>query len=512
MKKTICTTLATICCLSTSIAQTVTEIFQMRMAAIEFFQNDYIQSVNRLDYPDRDTRFEYTKLFEEGVKIYNNFLPDNYPYTISPKDYAEKRKNNITLSSQFAHFKLGFPYEEQGKWKINIEYTEDINIYVINYNIRYPKVSFDWLMTLSMEKNKDNDNDKRAFINCKICELQIKNPINHYILIEKTENIELPALKEINNVDKDSKFRIYDADSIEIDSINQANSFYFYNQKLIPNDFFNKLYRYKDLRKNLFGISLYYTPYGFGNNINTDKLPYLHQYNQALSLDISYGLQIVHKNKSTLFFNINLELNAYQQIFRGTYYTQYQAMDSDGESYLRKINVPSLTEKIYHLSASLQPSFEYLLQITQGQHPIFLSLEIGGYTEYRFWGNNTFKLQADYSGLYNYFDGIEFDHYYDYGHFDLDNEHILQNIKDKINALDYGVFGSIGIWYAINPDNILKIGIGYKHGFTSPFEYKNDFILSENYHTYESAVQTINQGLRNMFLGISWQRVIPAKK
>ena len=231
-----------------------------------------------------------------------------------------------------------------------------------------------------------------------------------------------------------------------------------------------------------------------------------------MSLDISYGLQIVHKNKSNLFFNINLELNAYQQIFRGTYYTQYQAIDSDGESYIRKINVPSLTEKIYHLSASLQPSFEYLLQITQGQHPIFISLEIGGYAEYRFWGANTFNLQADYSGLYNYFDGIEFDHYYDYGHFYLDNEHISQNIKLKINAVDYGVFGSIGVWYAINADNILKIGIGYKHGFTSPFKYKNDFILSKNYHTYESAVQTINQGLRNMFLGISWQRVIPAKQ
>lgn len=506
MKKIIYAAAVTIFCIGFSVAQTAVEIVQMRMRAIEFFQS-YILRKNGLDYPDRNSRFDYTKLFEDGIEIYNDFLPYNTPLFLSPTDYADKRDNNITLNTQFTLFKLGFPYEEQGRWKIDIEYSEHINIHINNYGIKYPKVTFDWLMTLSMEEHREWDND-----NLKISKLQIKNPIANYILIEQSEKVELPVLKSFENVDKDGQLRMFDADSADIDNVNQACSSYFYSRKLISNEFLHQLYRYKDFRNNLFGIGLYYTPYGFGNNINTHELPNLRQYNQALSLDIAYGLQIAHKTNSTLFFNINLGLNAYQQSFRGTHYTQYQSTDSDGESYLRKINITSLTEKTYLLSASFQPSFEYLLQITQGQHPIFLSLEIGGYAEYRFWGDNFFNLQAYYSGLYDYFDGIEFDHYYDYGHFYLDNERITQDIKDKINALDYGVFGSIGIWYAFDPHNILKIGIGYKHGFTSPFKYKTDFILSENYFSYESTVQAINQGLRNLFLSVSWHRVIPSKR
>jgi len=264
----------------------------------------------------------------------------------------------------------------------------------------------------------------------------------------------------------------------------------------------------RKFKKNLWGLGINYCPYGLGNNINRTNFPDIKQSNQALSIESFFGYQLAQN----WFGNIKLGLNAYQNTFNGDYSTQYNAVDMDNDPYLRKISISSLEEKIYNFSASLPLSIEYLLRISNNvKHPVFLSFEAGGYIEYRLWATNRFSFSADYTGLYDYYCGVEFDHYYDYGHFDLSDKEISQSLSQKINRFDYGLLGSLGLWYAFNKNNLLKINFAYKHGFESPLKYKENFVPSENYGSYESLLQGTNQGIRNIYVGLAFVKTINAK-
>lgn len=504
-------------------SQSVSDILHIRMTAIECFQ-DYIQKFSSLDYPSKDNRYEFQKFFHKNAIIYNDLLPNNMPILISPDEYVQRRNKDISLNPNFSNLSLGFPYEENGLWKIELSYLESITIKNLYTGIEYPKCTFHCTMTISMERNKaynkgatDNFSEvsdvthRMAFINPIICHIEVNDPIKQFILIRKNESLtSIPcSFSTIPNAEENPFFIMIDADTTTLKTCTDTSEEFFLIRRFVSSDKDTKIYDYKIFKKNLLGLGLSYAPYGLGNTLNKSQLPDFKIFNQSLGFDIFYGLNLVSKKKSALFFNIKLGINAYLNNFKGNWHTQYNATDMDGESYLRKIRVSNTLEKAYHLSASLHPSFEYAIQIySHNQQKIFLSLEAGGYLEYRFWASNSFQSNATYSGIYNYFEGIEFTHYYDFGSFVLNNKNISQNIRNKLNLFDYGVFGAIGVWYAFNSNHLIKANIGYTHGFTSPFKSVENHILSSDLHTYQSAVHTIENGIRNIYLNVSYIKTL----
>lgn len=506
-------------CTGCTLAQSVLDVLHIRMSAIECFQ-DYIQKVSALDYPTKDRKYEFQKLFNDDAIIYNDFLPEIATLYLSPEAYVQKRNKDFSLNHHFTNLGLGIPYQEDGLWKIELSYIENIAVKNLKTKIEYPKCTFHCSMIISMEKNKNYNEslgesfsnvtditNRMAFIEPKICYIQVNDPINQFLLIRKTESFSSIScdFTKIPNMEENPYFIMVDADTNTLATCAEGSKTFFSEQKFVPIKEDQKIYEYRDFKKNLFGIGITYAPYGFGNKLNKSLLPDFQLWSQSFGLDLFYGLNLVSKRRSSLFFNIKLGLNVYQNRFKGDWNIQYSSTDSDGETYLRNIHIKNTVEREHHLSAALQPSFEYVGQIySKQQQKIFLSFEMGGYVGYRFGASNSFHFNATYSGIYDYFGGIELTHYYDYGSFTLNNKNISQNIKNKLNRFDYGAYGSIGVWYAFNSQHLIKINVGYMHGFTTPFRSVENHLLSSDFHSYESAVHSMVNGTQNLYLNISY--------
>jgi len=264
-------------------------------------------------------------------------------------------------------------------------------------------------------------------------------------------------------------------------------------------------------RKNIFGAGINYSPLGFGNKITSENFDGIALKTNALSLSAFFGKQIAQKNLSTWFFNVGLDINWYQYRYNGSNYTEYQSVDSDNDPYLRKITINSLNEKINNFSLAVPLSFEYVRQLTKSvKNPIFVSFKLGAFAEYTLLSQNEFSINADYHGLYNYYGGVEFDHYYDYGNFDVSGKQTLATLKDL--RYDFGAFAGIGLWVALGKNNLLKLDAGYKHSFMSPLEYRENYVISENSTDYKTLLQSAKQGMQNLYFGISWVRAIKSGK
>lgn len=515
MKKIIISALLTLFCTDCLYAQSVEDVLHIRMAAIECFRN-YIQKTTALDYPNRDNRFEFTELFQDNALIYNNFLPSNQPIYISPEEYAEdKRSKSVLLNHHFTDLQLGFPYEEYQQWKIAISYTEEITVENIVSGIKYPQCTFHGNMIIAMDRNKAYENishedvEKRMpFINPRICKIDVSDPIMQFALIRKTEDMEamLSDFKTIPNIASNPYYIAIESDSVNICSYNETNEAFFYKKNLTTSKEDRHIYEFKTIKKDLFGLDFLYTPYGFGNQLNKTNVPGISLWSQTLGLNLFYGMNLASYKNTTLFFNAKLGINTYLNRFKGTWSQQFNATDQDGEDYLRKIQLQNTSEKTSHLGLSLQPSLEYLIEIFSwtNTQKLFLSIEVGGYAECRFRAANTFYADAAYSGLYDYFGGVEFTHYYDFGNFTLNDQNVAQNLNNKLNLFDYGAFGSIGVWYALNSRHLFKAALGYKHGFTTPFSTTDNYILSWDLNRYESLTQTMSSGLKNLYLNVSY--------
>jgi hypothetical protein len=103
----------------------------------------------------------------------------------------------------------------------------------------------------------------------------------------------------------------------------------------------------------------------------------------------------------------------------------------------------------------------------------------------------------------------------------LSNKDIQQSLQDKSNQFDFGALGKVGLWVALNKSSLLKFDIGYKHGlgylsgdkygFGTPLKYKDNFVISKDYKFYETLLQSTNQGLRNVYVGLSFVSTICGK-
>ena len=506
MRKTILTIAAIIVAYVLAFSQSVTETRHIKTTALQVYEN-YKVVTSGLYSKSAYTEDNFMALFESNALIYNDILPDNKPQQLSPSNYFKKFSASIRrIYPVFSDFKMGEPVSVGNKWQIKCNFARGAR-FLTQKDMKYPEWSFNYIMTVEMDKSYNTIN--KVYENARIVSIDVDKPLKGFFIIENKENTPLLAKsgEMLKDWDEEYHSRIFPETKWKIsdirvsESINKGNFFESSKGKFSKNQTDANFYKLDVQRfnKDIFGIGVNSSP---------------------LTLSFFYGKQIAHKEKSTVFFNIGLDLNKYSHNCSGD--TIYETWDSDHDRYKRIVKINSLKEK--NLSVSVPLSVQYLHQLSQQtKNPIFLSFELGVFAEYTLSSN--YDLNADYSGLYTFtFNDnskqyVVFDHYYDYG----------KNIRSSgelnlANRFAGGIFGSAGLWLAINRSNLLKFNISYKYSsnlslksiknydnliktYTTPEEYttlKKDMDL---YHLLNGA----KQGMQNMGIGISWVKTIGRK-
>ncbi len=485
-------------------AQNVTMVRQMRYNALQLFE-EYTSCLSKLDRPNDYTEQEFINLFDDNATIYNDILPYNKPQELTPQEYFNTYYKKIKFAPKFSDLELGFPKQKNDGWQIEITFNKTFQIKSTvqdSVTFTYPPYSFSYVMTINIKNDI-----------AKINTITVDNPLEDFFIIQKNSEFDLKYNDEIiNDWEEKSNSKLYDKNEANVNQITIEENSIFKSFYWGTNALDNHIYEPHIKKLNTFGLGVNYSPIDVSKNT---YLTDISQNNSFISLECFYGLQIFQKQKSTLFLNFKFNFGNITSISKGNYYTEYQSIDSDNDPYLRKINISSLKESMQTLYASIPISLEYLIELSPSnkKHPVFLSIELGGYIGSRLYTANKFNFTADYTGFYpQYFGGVEFDHYYDYGHYNLNNNNIKYSVNDKLSFLDYGVQGAIGVLASIDKNNLLKFNAGYRYDFQPILKFKENMIISTDYKNFESTFQTNKNGFQNIYIGLSWVTIIGQKK
>ena len=518
MRKTILTIAAVIIAYVSVFSQSVTETRRIKTTALQIYEN-YKVVMSGLYSRSAYTEDNFMALFDSEAMIYNDILPDNNPPQLYPSDYYEKFKVRINrIYPVFRDFKMGEPISKGSKWQIECHFARATR-FRTQKDMKYPEWSFSYTITIEMEKRYDTD--KKVYENAKIVSVDVDNPLKGFFIIENEDSIPLVTKSgEIledwdeeyqSRIFPENKWKIYD---ISVLKSGNDNIFAYSKSKFVKNQTDAHFYKpnIQRFKKDIFGIGINYSPVAMGNkmsDVNAKNFKYIeHSISDALSLSLFYGKQIAHKEKSTVFFNFGLDFNKYSHKYGGDNDTTYQTVDTDGDRYLRKIKIDNLKEEINIISVSVPLSIQYLYELTeQTKNPIFFSCELGVFAGYVIPSNSKYSIDPKYSGVYEQYFGVEFKHYYDYGEFEK-----IKGEQELSKSFDGGIFGGIGLWFALNESNLLKFSISYKHSFNSPLEYKENYIISCDKASYQSLLHSTKQGVQNIGIGISWVKTIGKSK
>lgn len=501
-------------------------VMESRIESIDLFM-DYVRRKSDLNNPDRYVRREFVKLFSEDAVLYNDYLPNNENSSLTPQQYAELRKGRVNvITENVSDLSLGNSFREGNVWYVDLHYTENqIIVFYEPKRLEYPKISYRCRMRVRLTENVNRGkldrrdmSSKALFSDVKIERISVENPIGKYsfVYLENLEDtVAFSMLKTYDNLVDDNPYLLMiEADSIDMQNVGSVGSYFFPSTIKVHENGLPGYYRFSRVKRDNIKIGLGYVPWGIGGSIDKSLAADLFQMNMTSSLDIQYGILLGAKSKNIGFFNLGLGANYNRSKVTGSFQTQYSEIDSDNEAYQRKILLNRLSENISYWDICFRPGFEWLIQIgkTKNSNFMFLSLEVGGYISYRFGAKNDVTFKGRYTGLYDYFGGVELEHYYDFGEFDVVNSDIEGVSLPELNVFDYGFFSAIGFWHTFNEHNLLKISLGYKQGFVVPFSRTDNITLSENRYNYFSSAGWLENGLRDISLQISWILTINRKK
>ena len=529
MRTTVLTIAAIVIAQVSAFSQSDTETRYIKTTAFQVYET-YKVVIAGLYSKSVYTEDNFMALFDSKAVIYNDILPDNSPQQLSPAAYYAKFKVSINrIYPVFSDFVIGEPFSVGNKWQIKCFFTRETR-FRTQKEMKYPEWSFNYVMTLEMDKQYNTN--KKVYENAKIISIDVKNPLKTFFIIENNENIPLVTKsgETLKNWDEEYQSRIFPEDKWKIYDIKVAdddNIFELAKIKFSKNKTDAHFYQLdvQRFRKNIFGIGVNFSPspLAFGNKIsvekaeNSDSIEYK---SNAYSLSFFYGKQIAHKEKSTVFINVGLDFNRYSYEYSETNNIMYRdsaVFDDDRDPYFPIIKINSLKEKINTISVPL--SVQYLYQLSQPtKKPIFLSFELGLFAGCTL--SSRYNLDANYSGLYEKYFNIIFDHYYDFGKCTVPGD-------IKLNSrFTGGIFGGVGLWYALNESSLLKFSISYKHAFNSTLEeYKAHYMTLENKQNkiekyeilkkedlHQSLLHSTERGMQNIAIGISWVKTIGENK
>ena len=529
MKKTTLTIAAIIIATVWTFSQSVTETRRIKTTALQIYEN-YKVVMSDLYSKSDYTEDNFMALFDDNTLLYNDIIPSNTPAQLSPKRYFQNFKANIKrIYPSFSNFRLGEPVSVENKWQIKCNFTGDTR-FRTQKDMNYPEWSFNYTLTIEMDKRYDEN--KKVYENAKITNVQVDNPLKSFFIIENKENTPLVTKsgETLNGWDKEYQSRIFPEDKWKINDIqisksgNNGNIFEYSKSSFSKNRADANFYQLnvQKIKKNIFGIGVGYDLNSSENKTSEANVENFQRSN-ALSFSLFYGKQIAHKEKSTLFFNVGLDLNIYSYKYSGVNSIidsiNDGAADDDKNLHYREImNIPTNDEKVNITSISVPLSVQYLYQLSQNSRkPVFLSFELGVFAESALPSTKKENLNADFHGVYSVnFNGetqdVTFDHYYNYG-----NDILIDRTLKLDFRFDFGILGGVGLWFTLNNNNLLKLSISYRQGFNSSLKYNEDYDIPKHIPqgmTDDDRIsQSLNtkQGLQNIYFGLSWVKTIGGK-
>lgn len=186
-----------------------------------------------------------------------------------------------------------------------------------------------------------------------------------------------------------------------------------------------------------------------------------------------------------------------------SYSNSMEAIDLDGETYLRHINVDVSNEQTCHLDVGIPLTIESVIPLDKASNNHFLSIEAGAFISVTMMDKIAYDAQASYKGEYNYFGGVVFDHYYDYGDFNLNNQNC--NAHFQSNHLNAGGLLGLSYMFGVADNHLLKVGLLYKQHILSPRRSSStDYILSYDREHYQSLFGALSGWQGDLMVQISY--------
>ena len=502
MRKSILTTAIIWVATVSAFSQTATETRYIRDIAKQVYDN-YKTVIPELYSSNPYKKDEFLNLFEKNAILYNDIIPANTPEQLSPAAYFENFQTNIKrIHPIFSDFDIEEPVSADNKWQIKIHFTRNAKFRTLT-EMRYPEWLFYYSMTIEMDK--EYDSEKRVFKNPKIVNIEVENQLKSFFIIENKEKLPLvtPSGEILNDWDEEYQSRIFPEDKWKIEdlSVPESNIFETVNSGFSQNETDTRFFKptVQRFKKDILGLGINYTPFAWGNKIGIkDSVvnandPIVTKHTSVLSLSFFYGKQIFHKNRSTLFANIGIDLNLYLHKFtpkNGTIHVETADVIYD-------VTFDSSVEKFTVFSLSVPLSIQYLHQLTkQEKKPVFLFLELGGFAEFATKKNNLFIEYAPEASATC--------------HANIDqplyNMSFKQYVLESKSIVSGGILGGFGLWTALNNSNLLKINFSYKCTFRKDINTFKD-ILSSEFLLY-----TAENGMHNLGFGILWVKIIGKNK
>ena len=489
-------------------SQSVDEIRRIKTVALEVFDN-YVATISLLYQNESYEEDRFFDLFSSEAKVYNDIIPDSTSLgkMIAPFEYYSVLNKTVkNYKTEFRRLRLSFPTEEGEKWIINCSF--DQTFYYINgkNNLKYPEWRLNKVIRISMDKRRTG----ASYGNAKIEKVDIDREnggevLSDYFIVQNVDSLIL-RIKTLSLSKDDYEGKLlpsprYKPQDINIPSLNYFQSLISENKQ---SD--SRFYRYHLVNRDLFSASLKIAPVAKGFNIDNALLPDVNQSAFALGGKAGYGFQISRIKKSTLFLNLGLDIDFYKNKLDGQWNTSYSDVDSDGDRYLRKISISSYKENTSVLSLNVPIALECLISLEKAQKPMFITVEGGFYAGYRLAISQSFSFDAKYTGVYDYFGGVEFDHYYDYGDFKMSDSNVDYSLQAK--KFDFGILLNVGVVRELAKDKLIKITLGYQQGFQALSDQASDYCLTKNNKHYISPIETATKGLTNFNIGVSFVKIL----
>jgi len=494
-------------CVLTAFSQTVTEVRQMRLNAMEVFDN-YIATLKNLDVPDSRVKDEFLKLFDTDAVVYNDILPDNEQQVITPESYYEKYVQLIKSYPFFWDLELGIPYKENGKWYVKVNFIKSFIITYKQYDLSYPEYAFDCEMLVEMTQNENyvkkenyskrdiNTKVNQPFINAKIKNLSVTEPLQDYLIIQLNDSKLSNKIKGLyyNGMKVDfsaeENIKLFDSKEYNIDYFTLNPELNVDDYKISVRQYFDERYFQYNISplKNMIGVQLL----GFMNfNIKPDdNFNELKFSSYGTGISILYSRLIAH-SKGGINWYINLKPGYsvdFLTIKGDTLNGNYNEPDAEV-----KVNLLKIKERdIFH---SIELPFG--IGLSKSIKSVSLIGDLGFWIKYTFAQQHTLGIDTVNSKLYshNCIGNI--------------NEHTeLQifnptkyNPSKQYSNFDLGFYAAVGVMFKLKDFWYLKTSVEYRYGFRdhAKVTYNENLITTFKKEEYEPFFQSINKWQENRF-------------
>lgn len=491
-------------------AQTATEKRIARTVALNMFDR-YTTSMSWLSDRSASAENDFVNLFSPDCdSIYNDILPQNKPTFVDATTYYNIFTSAVkTCEFQYSDLQIDNPVLINNQWVVICRYSAKMNLTGRQPAMRYPLWQFHYVMRIVMD-NQQNDN--KLYANPRITSILVTNPVRNLAIIVNPSGMPLRFQgRYLNNYDPQCQCLVTDLGKSTINSVEtDANNPFYYSTFESKGNTHTVAME----RKDVFGVGVFASPYGFGNKVNLAGIKT--KTNNAFHLSVFYGKNVYSDYASTLFVNLGAELTNKNLHYYGNYVEHLDSMmDSDNDIYTRNIYMNSLHERWHNFAVTGMGSVSYLIDLNRYSYrAIFLSLEAGIYGSYYFKQSLSYDIDALYTGTYPQYFNVEFDHYYDYGS-DVHNESIDWEKKNNLkHRIDIGATLGIGLWFQLSDFSFLRFDISARKGlWTGKYDTFNHLPRStaeSDVNTYQPILTSSKNSLLDTYVGLSYIMLIPS--